>query len=138
VSPPTLPPVRTLLRVAAPSRHAASQSVAALGEPRLRFPCPTPPLFPRELSPLDLPHLATRLDAAGHASPPPRAWPPRGDHGQCAHCVVPEPARLSLLLGRAAGHQAIAHRPASPARRKPWASLKPGTVRLFLIVFQLI
>jgi hypothetical protein len=42
------------------------------------------PLFPRELSPLDSPHLIAQLNAADYASPSPCVWPPRGDHGRCA------------------------------------------------------
>jgi hypothetical protein len=42
------------------------------------------PLFPCKLSRSDSHHLVTWLDAAGRASPTPRAWPPRSDHGQRA------------------------------------------------------
>jgi hypothetical protein len=59
------------------------------------------PLFLRDLSPPVLPHLVARLDAVGHASPPPRMWPPRGDHGQRTRRVLPEPVGPSWLLGHA-------------------------------------
>jgi hypothetical protein len=50
------------------------------------------PLFPRELSLPDSPHLVARLDAARHASPPLRAWPPRGEHGWCTRSA-PHPSQ---------------------------------------------
>jgi hypothetical protein len=78
------------------------------------------PLFPRKLSPPDSPHLIARLNAAPSALHHARAgW-------------------AGWLLGHAASRRATACGPASPARRKPWTGLKPDTVRLFLIIFQLI
>jgi hypothetical protein len=54
------------------------------------------PLFPRELSPMNSPHLIAQLDAGGHASLPPCAWPPCGAHGWCARSTLC-PSRPGLV-----------------------------------------
>jgi hypothetical protein len=57
----------------------------------------SPSPVPRELSPLNSPHLVTRSDAASRASPTPRVWPPRGDHGRRARSApcLRRPGRLA-------------------------------------------
>jgi hypothetical protein len=96
-TPPPLPSISC--RRMPPLRLPEIAGAAPL--PKHRRPEPTPPprrrtvvsvrprrsrlarhltLFLCEVSPSISPCLVTQLDAAGHASPPPRTWPPRGDH----------------------------------------------------------
>jgi hypothetical protein len=69
------------------------------------------PLFPRELSPLNSPHLVTRSDATYRANPTPRAWPPHGDHVvACVLRAVPEPAGPAGCWAASSGREAVTAR----------------------------
>jgi hypothetical protein len=87
VSPPTLPIARTPPRAATPSHHSASQSIAALGEPRLRSSCLAHPPLSRGALAQDLAMLGPLLRWRQ-----PRVWPLCGVNG-------------AARVVRAAGHR---------------------------------
>jgi hypothetical protein len=88
------------------------------------------PLFLRELSPPVSPHLVTRLDVADRDSPPPHAWPPRGDHRRCVR-AAPHLSRPSQVAAgpRQSGREAMMagcrSRPPRPIGLRPQAGFGP-------------
>jgi hypothetical protein len=70
------------------------------------------------LTPKTSPHLGLFLAGIGHATAPPRAWPPRGEHRRCA--------RRAALDGQAT--QAVA-RPCALAHSAWWPAAQAGPPR---------
>jgi hypothetical protein len=114
-----------------PRRH-----VAASVRPRWSRLSRHLPLFLRESSPPVSPHLVAWLDAADHASPPPRVWPPRGDHRRCAH-AAPRLSRAGRVAAgpRQSGREAVTascrSRPPCPIGLRPRAGFGPLAAFLF-------